>query len=326
MERHVHASIKTLWTTGRETQVQTPQTPEAKSSIEKTSLIAGILMMEMPKLVVLESIEKAAQTASGNSAPAQSATTAPIRARRLALEGQTLDALRAVHAAATASKARQEEAQRFYNKAQAKADYGFWLSMDFWTLDEAIALLLQRDPRVVNRAAIEADLAPKKGFLSGPTNPPTKFTQDFLALNHRAARSHAMTHAAQLTPKEVIAWAQGVPGQVLPAPLLAYLAQLPQQPPANAQSHEQPALPVPEADELRKTKVKRAALLAMSDRWPTVTSDFQHCKDNGLDAAAKAPEHGMWWKEAALDWASRHGKLTRESSPAALGSSIFRMR
>lgn len=75
--------------------------------------------------------------------------------------------------------------------------------------------------------------------------------------------------------------------------------------------------------DLRKTKVKRSVLLAMSDRWETVASDFQHAKENGLDEAAKAPEHGMWFLEAALDWAKRHGKLRSEPSSASSKSSVF---
>ena len=195
------------------------------------------------------------------------------------------------------------------------------------SLDEAVAILCQRDPRVVNRAKIESDLAPKRGIFSGKANPPTAFTRDFLALGHLAERSNAMTHSPRLTPAEVIRWAKVAVGQSVPAPLLAYLEQQPALlPPAElAPEPSEPAPATAAPDELRKTKVKRAVLLALSDRWKTVESDFQHAKENGLDAAAKAPGHGMWWKEAALDWASRHRELRPEPSSNQLKSSVFHM-
>lgn len=256
-----------------------------------------------------------------------SPATAPIRARRLALQAMPLEELSALHARANTQKARQDEAQRFYNKPNARVDFSFWLAMDYWALDEAIAILFQRDPRVVNRAKIESDLAPKRGLLSGQANPPTAFTKAFLALSHLAERSNAMTHSPRLTPAEVIRWAKGAIGQSVPAPLLAYLEQqpalLPPAEPAPEPSEPAPATAAP--DELRKTKVKRAVLLDMSDRWRTVVSDFQHAKENGLDEAAKAPERSMWWQEAALDWAARHGKLRPEPSTTPIKSSVFRM-
>lgn len=278
--------------------------------------------------VFAEVAEGAVKTAVTTREVPPSPATAPIRARRIALQAMPLEELKARHAKATAQKAQQDEAQRFYNKPDAKGlDFSFWLSMDFWTLDEAVAILCQRDPRVVNRAKIESDLVPKKGVFSGKTNPPTAFTRDFLALSHLAERSNAMTYSPRLTPAEVIRWAKGAIGQSVPAPLLAYLEQQPALLPP-AEPTPEPSAPVPATaapDELRKTKVKRAVLLAMSDRWESVVSDFQHAKENGLDKAAKAPEHGMWWKEAALDWASRYRELRPEPSSTPLKSSVFRL-
>lgn len=319
--------IELLWENSREMPLPTPQTPEAKTSTEKSRLIENILQLEMPMQVVAENIEAAIKTAVTTREVPPSPVTTPIRARRLALQTMPLEELKALHAKATAQKARQDEAQRFYNKPDARVDYSFWLSMDFWTLDEAMAILCQRDPRVVNRAKIESDLAPKKGVFSGQANPPTAFTKAFLALSQLAERSNAMTHSPRLTPAKVIRWAKGAIGQSVPAPLLAYLEQqsalLPPAEPAPEPSAPVPATTAP--DELRKTKVKRAVLLAMSDRWKTVESDFQHAKENGLDAAAKAPGHGMWWREAALDWASRHRELRPEPSSTPLKSSVFHM-
>lgn len=309
--------------------MHTPNTPAAQPSTEKRHLIESILLLEMPLQLGLESMEHSLKAANLNrgSEHTPSTATAQVRARRQHLEAHTLDALKTHHAAVIAKRAQHEEAARFYNKPDARVDYRLWLAMDFWTLDEAVAILCQRDPRVVNKATIERDLAPKKGFLPSAPKPSTSFTKAFLELSHLAERSIAMTHSPRLTPAEVIRWAKGAIDQSVPAPLLAYLErQSTLLPPAEPEP--EPLAPAPATatpDELRKTKVKRAVLLDMSDRWRTVASDFQHAKENGLDEAAKAPERSMWWQEAALDWAARHGKLRQEPSSAPLRSSVFRM-
>lgn len=288
--------------------------------MEKAHLISRILQFEMPTQVFAESLESAVKAAAVTTAVAPSAVTAPIRARRAALQAMALEDLRALHAAAVTQKAKQDEAQRFYNKREAMADFGYWLSMDFWTLDEAVALLSQRDPRIVNRFTIEDHLAPKKGLLSGPRNQPTAFTKFFLTLSHLAERSNAMTHSPRLTPAEVIRWAKGVMGPQVPAPLLAYLdGQLALPPPEEARQEPPAAAPATQpADELRKTKVKRAALMRLKNVWPTVANDLQHANRNGLAEAAKSTEFGLWWEEAALHWARVNGRLDKAPSGSPL--------
>lgn len=137
-----------------------------------------------------------------------------------------------------------------------------------------------------------------------------------------------MTHSPRLPPAEVIRWAKGVLGSRVPAPLLAHLDAQPTALP-DGEAHQEPptaAPAMPSADAPQGTEVKRVVLLDMSERWPTVASDIQHAKENGLDAAAKAPGRGMWFKEAALDWAERRGKLRAENSSLANNSSVFRLR
>lgn len=299
--------------------MHTSQSPEAKLSMEKAHLISFILQFEMPKQVFAESMESAVKAVATREI-APSAVTAPIRARRAALEAMALEDLRGLHAAAVAQKAKQDEAQRFYNKREAMADFGYWLSMDFWTLDEAMALLSQRDPRVVNRFTIEDHLAPKKGLLSGPRNQPTAFTKFFLTLSHLAERSNAMTHSPRLTPVEVIRWAKGVMGPQVPTQLLAYLDGQPALPPTEEARQEPPAAAAATrpADELRKTKVKRAALMQLENVWPTVVNDLQHANRNGLAEAAKSTEFGLWWEEAALHWARVNGRLDKAPSGSPL--------
>jgi hypothetical protein len=48
------------------------------------------------------------------------------------------------------AKAAAEEAGRFFNQPSASADLQHWTRMSLWTLDEAVALSLGKDPRRVN--------------------------------------------------------------------------------------------------------------------------------------------------------------------------------
>lgn len=51
-------------------------------------------------------------------------------------------------------KARDEERNRFFHDRSARADYGSWISRETWTVDEATALLLGKDPDVVDWRSI----------------------------------------------------------------------------------------------------------------------------------------------------------------------------
>ena len=56
--------------------------------------------------------------------------------------------------------AEQEEAarletERFFNKPTARAYYRSWVERNYWTLDEATALILGKDPKVVNWDSID---------------------------------------------------------------------------------------------------------------------------------------------------------------------------
>ena len=122
--------IELLWENSREMQLHTPNTPEAQASTEKRRLIENTLLLEMSMQVVAETMETAVKTAVTTREVPPSTATAPIRARRLALQAMPLEELKALHAKATAQKARQDEAQRFYNKPDAKGVYyRYWLAI-----------------------------------------------------------------------------------------------------------------------------------------------------------------------------------------------------
>jgi hypothetical protein len=48
-----------------------------------------------------------------------------------------------------------EEQTPFYNRPNAQADFQYWAKFPLWTLDEAVALTLRKDPRVVTWQKIE---------------------------------------------------------------------------------------------------------------------------------------------------------------------------
>lgn len=54
------------------------------------------------------------------------------------------------------AKLAREEAQHFFNLPYARADIYHWSRVSLWTLDEAVALSLDRDPRIVNFESIKA--------------------------------------------------------------------------------------------------------------------------------------------------------------------------
>lgn len=53
------------------------------------------------------------------------------------------------------AKAERDEQQRFFNQSNAKADFTHWSKIDFWTLDEAVALSFGKDPKVVNWESVQ---------------------------------------------------------------------------------------------------------------------------------------------------------------------------
>jgi len=59
---------------------------------------------------------------------------------------------------AARQKAEQDEARRWYNLPNAMADYDHWAKMAMWSIDEGVALSLDRDPRFVSWKRISAHL------------------------------------------------------------------------------------------------------------------------------------------------------------------------
>jgi len=48
-----------------------------------------------------------------------------------------------------------EEQTPFYNRSNAQADFEYWAKFPLWTLDEAVALTLGKDPRIITWSRVE---------------------------------------------------------------------------------------------------------------------------------------------------------------------------
>lgn len=296
---------------------QRPVDPQAAKGL----LIDAIMDIEHPMwrlheaLTLIKAAQNIAETPSQTSITAD---TQAITARKAALQALDMDDLQQLHATVKAEKDRKNEAARFYNQANAIANYRYWLALDFWTLDEAIALLLCRNPEIVTWNAVNQAMRPPKKFM-GPAPVSTPFLQRFERLRHAAQRSEVMTASAKLKPLVVAQWGQRLLGAELPMQLQALLDAAP---PAVQAIPERPPKPTVDPVDKAPTEpvlVKRKALLARKDIWPTVDSDLRNAKANKLHDAAKSDVYSMWKEHEALEWARRNGKLVNDGPTPTSG-------
>lgn len=257
----------------------------------------------------------------------------PILQRYRAQQQAQVDAAAAAKQVKQAAKAAQIEAALFYNQRSASADFGYWAKAEYWTFDEAVALLLGKAPAVVTWAAVKRELEAKSGFmLFEKPKPAAGFVLAYERLRNLALRAQAMTRTAKLRPADVVAWAQhsgvtDVPPQLIhllalpkpentasALPVIAKDATIPTgTESAGSKALAQPDQPIPAP--LAGT-LKKSALLKKYERvWLTVGSDLAHANKNGLSTAAKASAYGQWREEAALAWARQNGKIVE---PVAL--------
>jgi hypothetical protein len=107
------------------------------------------------------------------------------------------------------AKAAKQEASRFYNQPTAKPDHDFWSKMEYWTFDEAIALLLDKNPKVLTPAAVKKDRAAETSQLLLPTQLPRSAFLDLYEQLYELARRSTVMNQARLSPIKVIQWAEG---------------------------------------------------------------------------------------------------------------------
>lgn len=106
-----------------------------------------------------------------------------------------------------ARKAEEEERELFFNRQESSADLKFWAKMAIWTLDEAVALSLGKDPAKVNMSSMSK---------SGERYVPVVWLQSEFPREY--ARRTALVQRAkvagmlsdQITPEKFIRWAADV--------------------------------------------------------------------------------------------------------------------
>ena len=263
----------------------------------------------------------------------------PILQRYRAQQQAQVDAAAAAKQVKQAAKATQIEAALFYNQRSASADFDYWAKAEYWTFDEAVALLLGKAPAVVTWAAVKRELEAKSGFmLFEKPKPAAGFVLAYERLRNLALRAQAMTRTAKLRPADVIAWAQHSGATDVP-PQLIHLLALPKPEktasalpviaedatiPTGTESAGSEAVSQPDQPTLSTRTLKKSALLKKYERvWVTIASDLAHSNKNGLSKAAKASAYGQWHEEGALAWARQNGKVVESVAlPAASMASL----
>lgn len=223
-----------------------------------------------------------------------------------------------------AQAAAAREAAKFYNLPSSAADFRYWATMDYWTFDETLALLMGLDPRVMTRSAMKKECEPGFELMFLPQSQPKKsgFVLRYEALRVVAERATALK-PKQLRPVDVVLWAgnSGVitpPDELVQALLARVNRSQPQAPrTAEPQQIQQPPEVRVEQSPPNSTPLKRAALIQKHERaWPTIEADLRHSNENGLLACAKGDGHGYWLDEPAIEWARKNGKLRDAFGPS----------
>ena len=296
------------------------------SASSTDSVINEILRLTFPMMPIAESLAFMVRNLGVSAPPNEFEVQVQAERERLqSLEPAelqlTLQSLRERAAAAEAArqaasekraqdKAAARDAAMFYSQPLASADFVFWSKADFWTLSDAVALLLGKDPRIVTESAVRTA---QEGWARAERNRPLPpFLEAFQRLQTLAQRSDALTRSAKLRPADVIQWAERVGMVEVPAELRRHVASL------SEPASEAGARPTTTAVAPLGPTIKKSALMARYGAvWATIHSDLGHANDNGLAEAAKAAGHGYWHEDAAIHWAKQNGKI-ETSAPARL--------
>ena len=178
-----------------------------------------------------------------------------------------------------------KEAARFYNKPGASADFDYWIKADFWTLDEAVALLLGKEPSVVNPEAFKREASSHFTFLTSdkPTEP-IGFARTYQRLRALMERAEALT-GPRIKPMAVVEWARNTNAADVPTPLTR-LAQPTGQPSTGASPpYGVDGLPVQAAAPAETSAVQSGMT---PKKWtPELVAELAaHRKAHGTKAAA----------------------------------------
>ena len=172
-------------------------------------MVEKILVLRYPKLPVLEIIGSLGQSLATMEI-AQQGFSSPLL-DKIQAERQALLSLSATELARTHEReAERVEAGHFFNRPDAGADFTHWARMDFWTLEESVALLLGKNPEKVSWKKM-------KGYDASP------FVIGYGKLLKLAERSEVMSQE-RLPPADVIAWAEQTGAVTPPADLCELIA------------------------------------------------------------------------------------------------------
>ena len=126
---------------------------------------------------------------------------AEIQTYRTELQGLEEEELLALAYQEREKEAREledvEEQSRSFNQPNANADFEYWAKFPLWTLDEAVALTLGKDPRVVTWPRIEE---------YAETSPFAARFDNLRRLVHRAKEAEQLTDL--VSPADYIFWAK----------------------------------------------------------------------------------------------------------------------
>jgi hypothetical protein len=212
--------------------------PSLQKFHSRVTMIEAILMGDFSTLFVANEVAKFAATFAKEPAPP---TNGLLQAKRkelealpdaeLALRHQSLlrrqDLASAQAAAQNEAKARAgaiaKEAAQFYNQPDAQANFDHWSKAEYWTFDEAIALLLGKSPKVLTPKRVEKEIRTiATAFFLGerPTVPP--FLRRYEELYDLARRAQVM-NKVRMHPAVPVVWARKTGAAVPPEQLVQLL-------------------------------------------------------------------------------------------------------
>lgn len=145
-----------------------------------------------------------------------------INAYKLTLRNMPKDELLTLHKQSLEKDAenqklalKREEEQRFYNLLSANADFEYWSKAAHWTLDEAVALSLGKEPDVVTWKKIE------------PLVEKTKFAKVYARRRELVLRASKWKKFGDLIPPvSFYSWAKHEVKIDLPSQLITELAKI----------------------------------------------------------------------------------------------------
>jgi hypothetical protein len=290
--------------------------PPSPIQSAKNPTVEDILKLQFPLKVFAEAIVSLNAPAFANSTAAKDIFD-PIQAQREKLLERPESELREMLQTLKAQAKARQEAAKFYNLTSAKADLGYWAKAEYWTFDEAVALLLGREPTKVTWEDVQRELAPYQGRRGAHREPDSKFLSDYQRLRNLAMRAPAM-QSPRLKPADVLAWALDVRVVEPPSQLIALLAR----DRLREQEPEQKQLPTgaTHAGARTNTNAPLRKSVAHSDRKPWTDAELAKMQAFRKTHTAKATANYFGISETRMrELLAKEPPLLKASNPFNLG-------